>query len=279
MRRVPGAGLDLNLFEWEGGDTTLLLLHGYLDTGGTFGPLVRALDPRWHVLAPDMRGHGRSDAVSADGYYHFHDYVRDVRALVDAHARERLVIVGHSMGGGVAQLVAGAWPEQVHKLVLVEGLGPPPEEAESAPKRVRRWIDEMANPRKARQYGSLEEVAKSLVTRNPGLELPMAEELASHLAHEVGGTWIWRHDVLHRTRNPQPYDPARYTPFLQAITCPVLLVTGGKSWYRYRDLEERRQHLADRRRVHFEESGHMVHWQVPGELAAAIEEFLADPGA
>jgi pimeloyl-ACP methyl ester carboxylesterase len=275
MRRVPAAGLDLNLFEWEGGDTTLLLLHGFLDTGGTFGPLVRHLDPSLHVLAPDMRGHGRSGRVSADGSYHFYDYVRDVRALVRAHARQRLVILGHSMGGGIATLYTGSWPEEVDRLILVEGLGPMAERVEDGPARMRRWINELDAPGEGKRYGSLAEVAASLVARNRGLDPALAEELAGHLAHDDGAGWTWRHDRLHRTRNPQPYDPSRYTPFLDAIACPVLLVTGGRSWYRYPDLPERRAHLRDRRRVHWPDCGHMVHWERPAELGAAVSAFVA----
>jgi pimeloyl-ACP methyl ester carboxylesterase len=273
MHRAPAAGLDLNLFEWEGGDTTVLLLHGYLDTGGTFGPLVRNLDPSLHVLAPDQRGHGRSDRVGADGYYHFYDYVRDVRALARARVRERLILVGHSMGGGVASLYAGAWADEVDRLVLVEGLGPPPEPILEGPARMRRWIKEMESPRAGSEYASLADVAASLVKRNRGMDEAIALELADHLAVEQEGTWVWRHDVLHRTRNPLPYEPARYAPFLDAISCPVLLVTGGRSWYRYPDLVERRKRLGDRRRIHWPECGHMVHWERPAALAAAISAF------
>ncbi len=275
MRRVPASGLDLNLFEWEGGDTTLLLLHGYLDTGGTFGPMVRHLDPGLHVLAPDMRGHGRSQGISADGYYHFHDYVRDVRALVRAHARARLIVLGHSMGGSIASLYAGAWADEVDRLVLVEGLGPMPERLEDSPERMRRWVRELGAPGEGKRYASQQEVADSLGRRNRGLEAELAWELAGHLAEDRGDHWTWRHDRRHRTRGPQPYDPSRYAPFLSSITCPTLLVTGGRSWYRYPDLPERRRLVADRRRLHWPDCGHMVHWERPAELAAAVSAFVA----
>ena len=104
--RQPAGGLELEVLEWAGGDATLLLLHGYLDCAGSFGPLVRRLPAGLHVLAPDLRGHGRSDRVGAGGWYHFPDYVRDVKGLIDARARDRLFVGGHSMGGSVAVMLA-----------------------------------------------------------------------------------------------------------------------------------------------------------------------------
>jgi len=94
------------------------------------------------------------------------------------------------------------------------------------------------------------------------------------LAEEVDGAWRWRHDPWHRARTPQLYQPERYAPFLRAITVPVLLVTGGKSWYRWGDLEERRANLIDRRRLHLDEVGHMVHYEVPDVLAQAVQDFV-----
>ena len=73
-----------------------------------------------------MRGHGESGRVDHASWYHFADYLRDVRAVVDALAEGHLAVLGHSMGGGISVLFAGTYPEEVHRLVLVEGLGPRP---------------------------------------------------------------------------------------------------------------------------------------------------------
>src|SRR5262245_7037118 len=99
-----GTGLHYNVHEWDnGGDHTVLLIHGFLDFAFGFTPLVEAgLDGRYHIIAPDLRGHGDSDRVGDGGYYHFADYVADIHDLVEQKARGRLSIVGHSMGGMVA---------------------------------------------------------------------------------------------------------------------------------------------------------------------------------
>src|SRR5262245_47174457 len=84
---------------------TLLLLHGIFDAGSTWdlaaGPLSRA---GHDVIAPDLRGFGKSDWIGPGGYYHFPDYVADIAALVDELNPARLGVVGHSLGGNVALL-------------------------------------------------------------------------------------------------------------------------------------------------------------------------------
>ena len=65
-----------------------------------------------------------------------------------------------------------------------------------------------------------------------------------------------------------------YAPFLAAIRCPTLTVTGGRSWYTWDDLDARRAHLRDRAHLHFPEVGHMVHYEVPEALAEGVLRHL-----
>src|SRR4051812_22002385 len=76
---------------------TVLLLHGFMDAGSTWGLVAEPLARAGHeVVAPDLRGFGLSDSIGAGGYYHFPDYVADVSELVDVLAPRRLALVGHS---------------------------------------------------------------------------------------------------------------------------------------------------------------------------------------
>jgi pimeloyl-ACP methyl ester carboxylesterase len=99
----------------------VILLHGFSDSWFSWSRVLPLIPSRYHVIAPDSRGHGDSD--KPEGGYAMRALAGDVLALMDALHLERATIVGHSMGSVVAQQVAVAAPDRVERLVLV-GSGP-----------------------------------------------------------------------------------------------------------------------------------------------------------
>ena len=96
------------------------------------------LPQQWHVIAPDWRGFGQSQ-WNRESYY-FPDYLADLDALLDHYQPDGAArLVGHSLGGIVASLYAGARPQRVAKLISIEGFGLAATQREMAPDRLRRW--------------------------------------------------------------------------------------------------------------------------------------------
>src|SRR5262249_49000889 len=116
----------------------LVIVHGLRDHSHSFDDLARALVDRFHVLALDLRGHGDSETTP---YYGFRHFLLDLHTLVRALRLERAGLVGHSMGGEVVATYAGCFPDRPAKLVIVEGLGPPPFEMDE---EIRWTIDGFA---------------------------------------------------------------------------------------------------------------------------------------
>ncbi len=116
-----GVPLRLRIAEAGLGGRPLLLVHGF--TGGRvdftdwLGPLA---DRGWHVVAPDLRGHGDSDAPTDEHSYGLEIFAADVIGLLDALDWPRTTMLGHSMGGMVAQVVAINHPERLEGLVLMD---------------------------------------------------------------------------------------------------------------------------------------------------------------
>jgi pimeloyl-ACP methyl ester carboxylesterase len=160
-----------HVLEWDGGgNSTVLCLHGFLDLAWGFAPIAPALaQAGYHVIAPDLRGHGLSERVGRGGYYHFMDYVFDVTDLVDRLARERLLVVGHSMGGMVAALWAGTFPARPEKVAIMEGLAASEVGLDELPRRTADWVSSVrrARAREHRVYASVREAADRLREHDP----------------------------------------------------------------------------------------------------------------
>jgi pimeloyl-ACP methyl ester carboxylesterase len=283
-RSVLANGLRHHLAVWDGGGrTTVLLLHGWLDHGRTWDFFVGALPAGtedWHLVAPDWRGHGRSDRVGAGGYYHFADYVRDLHVLAAQVRRDRLCVVAHSMGAGIAALWLGACPDASDRLVLVDGLGPPPFDPRDAPDRMAQWLRETAPFDPARfdkPLEDLEHAAARLRRADPLLPADVADHLARHGTEPAPeGGLRWRYDPLHRTRSPLPMLPAVADAFFSRLRVPTLYVGGAASPWNRDELLTRLDALPDGRRTLLPGAGHMVQHHDPSALAREVAAFLTE---
>ncbi len=276
-----GTGLDYHLLEWgadQPHDHTVLLLHGFLDAAWGWRATVEAgLQERFHLVAPDLRGHGDSDRVGAGGYYHFADYLADVHDLVKQVARKRLSIVGHSMGGSVASYYAGSFPSRIHRLALLEGLGPPPQQAPNGPERTVTWLNgwERVRAAKPRSYASVDEAADRLRKHDPLLGAELARELAEHGTKEdEQGRRQFKHDPLHATIGPNAFQLDAAKRFWSAITCPVLLIDGDQSQFRLGDAAERAACFMQVHQETLTGAGHMMQRHQPAALARHLGAFL-----
>jgi pimeloyl-ACP methyl ester carboxylesterase len=280
-RRISLAtGLTYHVLEWNPeSPRTVILLHGFLDHAWGWEPVVEAGLGDVHVVAPDMRGHGDSDRVGAGGYYYFADYLADLNSLISILGRRPVALVGHSMGSSIASYYAGAFPDEVRRLALLEGLGPP-EHGALGPERVAAWLGawRRVRERPQRSYASVDEAAARLCEHDPLLEAALARRLAEQgTARGDDGRLRFKHDPLHATPGPYGFERASAERFWRRIACPVLLVEGGASTFRLapEDAAHRRACFAQLRAVTLDGAGHMMQRHRPVELARILAEFLA----
>ena len=127
-RKVRTGSVELAVAEAGAGGRPLLLVHGFTGAKEDFVEHLPALGAAgWHAVAPDLRGHGSSGAPDDPGSYGFEPLARDLLDLADALDWPRFVLVGHSMGGMVAQVVALAAPDRLEALVLMDTCSGPVE--------------------------------------------------------------------------------------------------------------------------------------------------------
>lgn len=172
----------------------LLALHGWLDNAGSYSLLAPLLAERWRVIALDLPGHGHSEHLPAGASYHYLDYVSAVLAAADAWALERYTLLGHSLGAGIAALVAAATPERIDQLLLIEGLGPLGDDGSHTLQRFRDAFDApTSNGKSLRLFSSIEQ-ATSARTIASGLRTELARPIVERGLIEADGGWHWRTD-------------------------------------------------------------------------------------
>jgi pimeloyl-ACP methyl ester carboxylesterase len=100
----------------------VLLIHGNCSSSGYWEPLIRHLPSQWRIMAPDLRGYGDGPALGVDATRGLRDFADDVAALLDEAGP--CVVVGHSMGGGVAMQLLLDHPDRIAALVLEAPVSP-----------------------------------------------------------------------------------------------------------------------------------------------------------
>lgn len=259
----------------------LFLLHGWMDVSASFQFLVDALRGGWHAIAPDWRGFGLTQWSGTDSYW-FPDYIADLDALLTRFSPDRAVnLVGHSMGGNVACLYAGVRPERVAKLVNLEGFGLRGNAPDQAPGRYAKWLADLGEPQRFRDYASMDELAARLRKTNPRL----APERAAFLAHHWGmptpdGRVGLRSDPAHKRVNPVLYRLEEVEACWRDVRAQVLWVEGAQSETRKHlrvdqpAYEARKRCFAALTDHTLADAGHMVHHDQPEALARSVEDFL-----
>jgi pimeloyl-ACP methyl ester carboxylesterase len=277
--RVQANGLEHHVLEWGGASgRTVFLIHGYMDAAGAWDRVAPSLAARgYRVLAPDMRGFGEGARAPQGSYYHFADYVADVAELLEALApSESVTLVGHSMGGTIATLFTGTFPERVSRLANLEGLGPPDFSFAAGPMRMRSWIEQVRalRTKDVVRVFTREEARARLAGNHPGVPPDVLEDRLPHLVREVDGGLLWRTDPLHRTTSPMPFFAKLWTEFAKLVTCPVMFVSGGESGFHPPDEADRLAAFRDLRREMIADAGHMMHWTRPEAVVGLLASFL-----
>ena len=110
-------GLRMHYREWgDPAHPDLLLVHGWTGHGGNWDTVVAAFEDRYHIIAPDNRGHGETDKPQTG--YHLRDFVTDLVELIDNLKLDRPAYVGHSWGGNIGTMMAATHPEAISRAFL-----------------------------------------------------------------------------------------------------------------------------------------------------------------
>ena len=202
----------------------LLALHGWLDNAGSFARLAPLLATRFHVIAPDLPGHGHSDHLPAGASYHHLDYVQAVLAAIDSLQLNRCSLLGHSLGAGVAALVAAAAPGRIERLLLIEGLGPLGDDGTHTLQRFRDALAPRSdNGKPLRLFRDVEQAisARSLAS---GLPAAQARPIVERGLIQTDGGSRWRSDPRLTRPSAVRLAETQVHALLRGIAAPTALL-------------------------------------------------------
>jgi pimeloyl-ACP methyl ester carboxylesterase len=277
--------LRLNYFDWGNPDAPpLVLVHGGRDHARNWDWVAERLRDRWHIIAPDLRGHGDSQ-WSDGGVYAMPGYIYDLAQLVHQLRLAPVTLMGHSLGGNIAIRYAGIFPENVKRLVAIEGLGLSPKMmaerlAKPLAERMRLWVEAQRSlaRRVPRRYESIADATARMQAANKHLSPGQASHLTRHgVTQNEDGTWSWKFDPYLHVFPPVDLTVEEVERLWANVTCPTLLVYGKQSWASNPLEDGRARHFKNARVVMVDNAGHWVHHDQTAFFLKTAQAFLDEP--
>ena len=256
----------------------ILCLHGWLDNAASFIPLMPLLD-KYHVVALDMPGHGGSQHRMAGYDYVFVDWIHDVLDVLDALGWQQAHLLGHSMGGAIATIVAASAPERINKLLLIEALGPIAGIAEEAGQRLRQAVSArryLANDKAARIIPDLETAVKARLAAS-NMSADAARLIVQRNLQAVSGGYVWRSDPRMMLPTHVRADESFIRSWIRAIEAQTLVIAADPAPI-YFTPEQRAARLAELKNGQLAviAGGHHLHMEKADEVAKIILHFLTE---
>ncbi|MGH8499422.1 MAG: alpha/beta fold hydrolase, partial [Methylococcales bacterium] len=203
----------------------ILCLHGWLDNAASFIPLMPILE-KYHVVALDMPGHGGSQHRMPGYDYVFVDWIHDVLDVLDSLDWQQTHLLGHSMGGAIATVVAASAPERINKLLLIEALGPISGKAEEAGQRLRQAVAArryLMNDKVARVIPDLETAVNARLAAS-NMTRDAARLIVQRNLQEVKDGFVWRSDPRMMLPTHVRTDESFIRSWIRAIEAQTLII-------------------------------------------------------
>lgn len=280
-RRIEAThGLSLHLLEWSQEGVPLLLLHGFGNEAHIWDDFAPVVAPHYRTVALDHRGHGASDWDPERRYEH-EVMVDDVEAITAVLGFERLVVIGHSLGGRVATLFAGRHPDRLAGLVLVD-IGP--ELDARGTMRIRQDVEADPVP----TFGSVAEYAHALSLAYPAGQPEALQRMAQHgLRRREDGRFELVMDpglrgAMVDTESPEAAAEREAAVIraqwdaLARIQCPTLVVRGAASDILSPETADKMvdEVLANGRLAVVPQAGHSVMTDNPDGFRDSVSAFV-----
>lgn len=244
----------------ENGDknkTAIIFLHGYSDSWHSFETVTKMVPPDLHLIAMSLRGHGNSSKPNKG--YHPKDFANDLSLFVKEKKLGASIIVGHSLGGYIAQQFAISCPELIKALVFIDT------DAHFADNPgFTDFTDEILKFEKPAGYSFARDFQLSTLAK-PIDSLQLALFIDESLKLPLS---VWKGVAKGLVAED-------FTKDLQAIDAPVLIFWGSKDLICFKaDQENFERNLKNAKLIVYEGTGHALHWEEPERFVTDLLHFV-----
>jgi len=203
-----------------------LALHGWLDNAATFDKIAPLL-PDLYMIAIDLPGHGKSSHYAPESQIHFIDFVINMIKLANYLQWHQFALLGHSLGGAIASILAGTIPDRITHLGIIDGLGPMTTPADHAPMQLRLFCQEVLGQTSTTartSYKSIEQPIQSRLRVNRMHESSARILVERNLKQESDNNWYWRTDPRLLKPSALHLTEEQTIAFLSEITAPTTVI-------------------------------------------------------
>ncbi|MHA6637428.1 alpha/beta fold hydrolase [Stutzerimonas frequens] len=221
---LPHLEVAAHLYGPEDGQP-VIALHGWLDNAATFARLAPRLQGL-RIVALDLPGHGHSDHRPVGASYNIWDYAHDVLQVAEQFGWKRFSLLGHSMGAIVSVLLAGALPERIERLALIDGVIPYTGEADEAPQKLGAAIEALlaVDDKRKPVYATFDQAVAARMKGVGAVSHEAAQLLAQRGLMPVPGGYTWRTDARLMLPSAMRLTRAHALAFVERVACPASLV-------------------------------------------------------
>ena len=238
--------------QWGASSKPLVLaLHGWLDNAASFSQLAPMLSEEYCIVAIDLPGHGHSDFIGEGGSYYVWESmsaIMDVLEYFEHHGEysKPVAVLGHSMGGVMASLYAGSFPDQINTLILLDSMGPMVTSAEQTPQQLAKGIMEhRKSPSQIRVFPNLDSAIKARQKSSQGMTEEELTAIVERNLMAVTNGFQWRTDQRLRRASKVRFTEEQVSAFLSSINSPVLAIVAASGILPKVWVEDRSKKIAD----------------------------------
>jgi pimeloyl-ACP methyl ester carboxylesterase len=284
-RYLDLGGERLCVCEWgQPGRPTILILHGLLQQAVCWDEIATSLaESGYFVVAPDLRGHGRSAHVGRGSFLSYIDFLWDVDRLLKSIEGPPVLLVGHSMGGALAVATTRIRSSRIAALLLVEPFLPPEEPERRLAEELASFLDSLAGTSEHPVLPDIDVAAKWLLQYTPSISSEMARTLAERSTEPCPGgvRWNWPPSLrLILSMGPThsvlwPTSRRRFVRLLREIGVPTTLMYGSDSPEHEPSRTAYTEAIPHCRDIVLS-GGHNLHFDAPQQISRQIEELARE---